>query len=542
MSPFQPALVTRLSRARSLRALALLPLTAAGAAAQTPATRSVAERPEPTLVVLVTIDQLRQDYLTRFGPQFTGGLKRLYDGGAVFTDAHHDHAISETAPGHASLMSGRFPQHTGIVRNNLGVPDAQAPLIGSTLAGASPYRFRGTVLTDWLRVKDARSRALSVSRKDRGAILPLGRAKQPTFWYGGNGRFTTSRYYADTLPTWVSEFIARRPIAKYAGREWTLLLPEREYPEPDSVAVENRGRDVVFPHRLSADSAQAFGAIADYPWMDDETLALALAGLDAMRLGRGPQTDVLAVSLSTVDEIGHRYGPDSREVHDLLLRLDRSLGVFLDSVYKVVDPARVAVVLSADHGVTPYPQLHFPGTDPMRGRADVRPLQQEYRRRLHARGVDSTALRFESGVVTLDRAAFARAGVSADSTLRAFLADVRRVKGILRADLRAGLAAKAAAGDKIARRWIHALPADMDADAVITIAPRHAWATSVNASHGSPNDADTHVPVIFYGPQFRPGKYAGFVRTVDIAPTLAAVTRTKPTEPLDGRVLTQALK
>jgi predicted AlkP superfamily pyrophosphatase or phosphodiesterase len=536
---FQSASVTSL-----FRATALLVLTAAGAPAQMPTARppAPAAAPAPTLVLFLTVDQLRPDYLTRFRSQLTGGLKRLYEGGAVFTNAHHDHATAETAPGHASVMSGRFPQHTGIVRNNAGVGDAQAPLIGSGAAGASPFRFRGGVLTDWLRTKDPRTRALSVARKDRGAILPLGRAKQHVFWYGLDGRFTTSRYYADTLPTWVNQFNARRPLAQYAGREWTLLLPESAYAEPDSVPVESRGVDFTFPHRLTADTTRLFGDVADYPWMDEQTLALALAGLEALGLGRGPQTDVLAVSLSTTDAIGHRYGPDSREVHDQVLRLDRSLGAFFDSLYKVVDSTRVVVALTADHGVTRYPQLRFAGTDPARGRAEVRPLLRRYAQRMQARGVDSSALDFEFGMVAIDRAAFARARVNADSTLRAFLADMRRVPGILRADLRTSLAAKAAAGDKIARRWVHALPSDLTVAAVVTIKPDHYWATSVNATHGSPHDADTHVPVIFYGPPFRRGRYTGFVRTVDIAPTLARVTGTLPTEPLDGVVLTRALR
>src|SRR5690348_10670203 len=137
----------------------------------------------PKLIVFIAVDQMRADYFERFLPQLSGGLGRLYRGGAVFTNAYQDHAITETAPGHSVTMSGRFPEHTGIVTNTLGVPDPQAPLIGGGGPGASPFRFRGTALIDWLRMNDPRSRGLSVSRKDRGAILPLGRAHQHVFWY-----------------------------------------------------------------------------------------------------------------------------------------------------------------------------------------------------------------------------------------------------------------------------------------------------------------------------------------------------------------------
>jgi hypothetical protein len=131
----------------------------------------------------------------------------------VFTEGRYDHAITETAPGHAVTMSGRHPSGTGIILNDEGVPDVQAPLIGSRDVGASPWKFRGSVLFDWMRNADSSSRALSVSRKDRGAILPIGRAKQPAFWYAPDMGFTTSSYYADTLPTWVREFNRRNPSA-----------------------------------------------------------------------------------------------------------------------------------------------------------------------------------------------------------------------------------------------------------------------------------------------------------------------------------------
>jgi predicted AlkP superfamily pyrophosphatase or phosphodiesterase len=160
--------------------LALLGSPARDATAQASARPSAVR---PRLVVFVTVDQLRPDYLDRWARQLTGGLGRLSQRGAFFPNAYQDHAITETAPGHASTLSGRFPRSTGIVRNAAGVEDPQAPLVTSRDPGASPYRFRGSTLIDWMRSRDPRSRALSISRKDRGAILPLGRAKQSAFWY-----------------------------------------------------------------------------------------------------------------------------------------------------------------------------------------------------------------------------------------------------------------------------------------------------------------------------------------------------------------------
>ena len=153
------------------------------------------------LVLLLTVDQLRPDYLERWNTQFTGGFRRLLDEGILFSKAAQDHGITETAPGHASTLSGRFPYSTGIASNSAGVNTNEAPLVDSEGVGASPFRFVGTTLADWMAAADPRTRVLSVSRKDRSAILPIGRGKYPVFWYAQrSGKFTTSTFYADTLP------------------------------------------------------------------------------------------------------------------------------------------------------------------------------------------------------------------------------------------------------------------------------------------------------------------------------------------------------
>ncbi|HEX5818045.1 MAG TPA: alkaline phosphatase family protein, partial [Gemmatimonadales bacterium] len=275
----------------------------------------------PALAVLIVVDQLRGDYLDRFGDDFHGGLGRFAREGVHYTDAHQDHAITETAPGHATTLSGRSPASTGIVGNRFGVGDSTAPLLGVKGPGASPHRFRGTTLHDWLRARDPGTRALSVSRKDRGAILPIGRAKADVYWYA-EGRFTTSIWYRPALPAWLEAWNARRGAARLAGRAWTLSRPESAYPEPDAMPYENGGRDIEFPHVLPADTTVAEDAVGSSPWVDSLTLDVALEGVRALRLGQRKGTDLLVVSLSATDIVGHRYGPDSREVHDQLLRLD----------------------------------------------------------------------------------------------------------------------------------------------------------------------------------------------------------------------------
>ena len=193
----------------------------------------------------------------------------ILDRGTFFDHGQQDHAITETAPGHATILSGREPAGTGIVDNETAVEDPSAPLLGgNTGPGASPRRFRGSALYDWMRESDAGLRALSVSRKDRAAILLVGRARVPVFWWS-RGRFTTSRYFADTLPAWVRSFNDRRPACRLAGKKWDLLLSPSAYGEADSEPYENGGRDVTFPHRIPW--LRAADELENYPWIDSLT-------------------------------------------------------------------------------------------------------------------------------------------------------------------------------------------------------------------------------------------------------------------------------
>jgi len=519
---------------------ALTPSSAADPALHPP--RGPGAAPRPTLVVLVTIDQFRADYLDRFAAGLEGGLARLVRGGARFTNAHQDHAIPETAPGHATLLSGRFPRSTRIILNGVGVDDPEAPLLDGSAVGASPRRFKGTALFDWMRARDSRSHALSVSGKDRGAILPLGRAKEEAYWYGFRGRFTTSRYYRDKLPEWVQQFNARDLARRRAGQSWAPLLDEQAYPESDTESIEGGGHDVRFPHVAPADSDRAAAYAQRTPWSDEIVLALALEGLQARKLGTGPQADLLSVSLSATDAIGHVYGPDSREMHDQVLRLDRALGVFLDSLYKLRDSTRIAVVLAADHGAAPIPEISMRQVRPEPMRVETEMLLATVRQGLRAARVDTTAIDLALGLVIVDREALARGHIDADSMLEAFAKHARASRGVQRVDRLRDLRAANLERDPVARRWAHLLPEDVPVDWVVTLAPYNIWWSDNVASHHTPHDYDTHIPLIFYGPSFAPGAYADFVRSVDIAPTLAQVLELRPAEKLDGVVLKKALR
>jgi predicted AlkP superfamily pyrophosphatase or phosphodiesterase len=514
-------------------------LILAAAALQAPTPRPPAA---PTLVVVITVDQMRADYLDRWRDQLTGGLARLLRQGAVFTDAYQDHAMTETAPGHATVLSGRNPHSTGIVSNEEGVSDttAQGVLVDLGGHGASPWRFRGTALFDWMAARYPDARALSVSRKDRGAILPIGRARQQVYWYE-SGEFTTSRYYSDTLPGWVDDF--NQGLINYfaSPHTWNLLRPARDYPEPDDESYEYGGRNTVFPHVLPAGPSAAF-LVVGTPFMDSLTLALALDGVNHLRLGRGPSPDLLSISLSTTDAIGHGWGPDSREMHDQMLRVDRYLGQFLDSLYVLRDSQQVIVALTADHGVTSYVQWSRAHGDRAAREVNINTLLSQTEVSLVARAGPGTWMRWYGlGMLLMDRRRLEANHVNVDGVVSDLAARIRAVPGVLRVDTPRSLAAADTAQDPIARRWLNAIPPDMGVELVVTLEPHDIWGPARNAEHGQPSDDDAHVPLILVGPGVRPGSYANRVQIADLAPTLARLLGVRPLERLDGRPLTEAL-
>ena len=491
------------------------------------------------LVVLLVVDQMIPDYFDRYAAQLRGGLGRLRRNGAFFTHGMQDHAITQTAPGHSTILSGRPPASTGIITNDDGVGDATYPLVGAPgQPGASPRNFNGTALYDWMLARDSNTRVLAVSRKDRGAILPVGRARADVYWFSG-GHFTTSRYYADTLPAWLRAFNDRQSVARLAGRRWDLLLPAADYPEPDSMPWERRGRDIAFPHMLPGAAAIDTG-VTLYPWMDSLTLDLALEGVRRTGLGQRARPDLLVVSLSTTDRVGHEWGPDSREMHDHILRLDRWLGRFLDSLGTMVPAGRTWLVLTADHGTQAVPEYnrevrHRPG-----GRQWLGSYVAEGQARFDTRYRRRFGFRFEYGLLLADVDALRALGVRVDSLADAWAADARRKPGIARVYTPKSLAA-APRGDRFAARWRRAIPpgtgwllAAVPSDGVI-------WSKTGVANHGSALDADVRVPILFAGPGIRPGRYDRPVPTEDIGPTLAALIGVRPTEPVAGHPIPEVV-
>jgi len=513
-----------------------------------PSASTAGRSAKPALVVVVTVDQLTPALLDRWRHQLTGGLRRLTTEGAVFTQAYHDHAITETAPGHASILSGRFPYSTGIAANAAGVNTNEHPLLDAEGAGASPARFVGTTLADWMTTADTETRVLSVSRKDRGAILPVGRGKHAVFWYASsNGAFTTSTWYGAQLPDWVNRFNAAQPVMhRFAGSRWDLLLPDSAYAEPDTVVTESFGQSFVFPYDMPSDTLTATNMLISFPFMDELTLDFAWRGVQEMQLGQRGHTDLLAVSLSTTDAVGHRWGPESREMHDQILRLDRSLGQFIDSLTARLGDDQVIIALTSDHGVAPSPDMRSVHVDNSGAR---RVMLDDFQPAISASAVRATqvrfpleALDFDGVTLSVDRTMVRGRDRDIRSIAEAFAKSARTVPGVLRVDLIDDLAKADTVQDVIARRWLHMFRPGGDVAAVVTLHPYNIFGRGNVATHGSPHDYDAHVPLIFWGAPFRTVRDDHFVRVVDLAPTIATVLGVRITGKIDGRAIAEALR
>ncbi len=492
-----------------------------------------APRKPVRLVLSLTVDQLRGDYLDKFSRDFTGGFARLLREGVYYPNGRQDHAVTETAPGHATIMSGRSPASTGILANDLGVGDANHPLLGSTAGGASPWRFRGTTLVDWMKVRDSATRVLSVSRKDRAAILPIGRLVAPIYWYS-QGKWTTSKYYADTLPTWLTSWNARDPIKALAGTSWQLGRDPSTYAEPDDRPFEFGGKNTTFPHAIPADWTMASGEIENSSIMDSLTLDVAITGTQALRLGQRDGIDFLSISLSTLDAVGHRYGPGSREVHDHMLNLDRWLGHFLDSLARTVPLDQVVISLTADHGVTEYPEAG------KGGRVSITPALNALSRSLLQRYGLKLGATNQSGFVLANVADLRARGINVDSISAALATTIRAMPGVKRVLTPRDLA-RAPRSDAAAMIWRREVSSEAQWLVAVSLQPDWIWGTGkTSTTHGSTNTNDMWVPILFRVPGVPAARITTIARTIDIAPTLAAILGVRPTELVEGLPLPAA--
>src|ERR1700722_12780188 len=322
----------------------------------------------PKLVVVIVIDQFRGDYLERYHDQFgESGFRLFLDRGAYFTDCNYNYANTRTAPGHATLLAGAYSNGHGIVANEwwdskkkrmvTSVVDDTTKILGipGEKAGSSPHNLMADTLGDELKLAtQGKSRVFGVSLKDRAAVLPAGFAGDAAYWIEpATGAWVTSTYYRDDLPKWVQDFNSNRP-AKYWDQEWK---------DAQGTALRSTA------HRKSKEGAEAgfYEVIGPTAFGNEYEFEFAKELMAHENVGRGPATDLLSISLSPNDILGHQVGPDSPEMRQMALDLDHEIADFISYLGHQIGLANVWIALSADHGVSSLPdavkKLHIPSAN-----------------------------------------------------------------------------------------------------------------------------------------------------------------------------------
>lgn len=519
---------------------------------------------KPALVVVLVIDGLPQEQVAKYRDQYgPGGFLRLLNEGAWYADGHHGHAVTLTAPGHATVLTGTYPYRTGIIANEwsdrvtlepvYNTGDTAHTYLGEEtkkLDGTSPARLRVSTLGDELRyATGGAAKVVAISGKDRGAILLAGKRGTAYMYMDKSGRFASSTYYMKAHPEWHDKFYAGKPQDKWAGQAWPLLLSEPAYARSMAEGQPWQrnfvGMGMKFPFQLPAAGPNYYTALLRTPYGDEATLDFARAAIEGENLGRNPAgaTDLLGISLSTHDYINHGFGPESRVSHDHLLRVDRLLAAFFAYLDQRVGADKYVVALTADHGFMNAPEyskaIGMPG-ERMNSAKLMTDLNAALAERFGIKG--NLAPRFSYPTIILDADLIAKNFLNraeVEATAQRFLQAFPGVAlAYTRTQLESGNLPENALRLPILRAWNR----DLSGDLYVVLQPGNMMGGNI-ATHGSPWTYDTNVPVMLYGkPWFKPGKRAERALVADIAPTLSYVLDIRPPNASEGRVLAESLR
>jgi predicted AlkP superfamily pyrophosphatase or phosphodiesterase len=560
-----------LAGAALLALFVVFPLPAAAQAttpaAPAPATKSAKSAGRPKLVALLVVDQMRADYVDKFRFQWTGGFKRLVEQGAWFRDAAYPYAATETCVGHATISTGAFPATHGLVANAWWDRETQKlvtctsdPTVKNIgYAGASPQggdsagRMGVPSFAEELKFQTGgATRIVTFSLKARASLTMAGHKADAATWFD-SGNWVTSSPYG--VQPFIEEQAKAHPPKADFGKTWALSLPEKSYLYGDKAlgAVPPDGWDLTFPHPLRGKSgageldAAFYSQWATSPYADTALTELAEKAVDALNLGNASGTDFLAVGYSTVDYVGHAFGPRSREIQDILIRLDKDIGDLLAHLDKKVGRGNYVVALSADHGVVPIPEdMQTTGADA--GLLRLPELQQRIEKALEpfhfakpaVASVNGSDVYFAPGVYdTLQRDPAAMQAVFEAALSQPGVAAVYRAD-----ELKDRPATQSPAHRAMALSYFPGRSGDL------FIVPKPYWlmdstpigkSRSYGTGHGVPYNYDQHVPVLLMGYGIQPGEYFQSITPADIAPTLAALCGITLAS-RDGHVLAEALK
>lgn len=532
-----------------------------GAAPVAPATAPAAPRPRPRLLLVLSVDQMRYDYLLRFGVLFKGGFQRLMATAALFTNARYRHANCETGPGHAVILSGRHGSHSGIIANswydqllqrsvNLVEDPAHSP-VGGKGRGASPTNFIGFTLGDVLKLNMPGAKVIGVSLKDRAAILMAGRRADAAYWYEAEGgRFITSSYYMSKPPAWLERWNNQRYVDKFAGGAWTRLLPDagvyERYAGRDAVDGEWDRKDTVFPHKLRSapPDKNFYDDFRRTPMADEMTLNVAFEALTAHELGKDAIPDILAIGFSATDVIGHTYGADSHEMMDQILRLDITLGRLLEGIDQRVGLANTLVVLTADHGSQPLVEVLVERGQATARRVHPKQLEAQVLKAFDQKFPGATGLigYYDPPNFYLNEESVRKQKLKIES-VTAVLAKTLRDSGLMEVVYTKADLLKSAPVDDPYFQFFKNSYYEPRSPHVLALPKPYVYIDDRpgGTGHGTPYEYDRHVPLFFLGPGIHPGTYPEPCGPEDIAPTLARVLGIPYPIEHDSRILTEIL-
>jgi len=505
----------------------------------------------PRLIVVISIDQLRKD---RLQEQWPGGFGRLMSEGRNYIDSTLDHGVTTTCPGHAVMLTGVHPSRAGIAGNTyisrtawkslycVEDSDDRTQEIGGT-KNRSPRALEVDTLGDWLKSANPDSRVFSVSGKDRAAIMMGGQHPDGAFWFNTDmATFTSSGYYMTQLPDYVSAFNGEPNVA------WKLP-PQWIHPAGDERIDDYVGEATEFlrtsGHPLGAGDADDVGEqIKASPYLDTLTIELALQIIEQEQLGQDAVTDLLAISLSAVDTVGHLYGPHSAESKATLANIDELLLALFNDLDKKVGAGEYLVVLSSDHGVADLPEWRQASGESQcpdtTGR--IKPLRvfaglfwNVFWQYTFPYGLPGALIKYNNGQIYINEEFINEHELDygeIESYLRNQLADVDVIKHVWTRDQLYH------SQTEEARLLRNSLVVDRSGDLFLQAYPDCIARTEgTGTTHGSLYAYDRDIPLIFSGFGVTAGTVSGPAHSVDIAPTLASLLGLTPPINLDGRIL-----